>query len=249
LENYLECGGFPAPLLEAKSHQRSHILNAYAKSIIYQDVIPRLKLRKPTELEELFTYMVSNIGKSFSYARLARHFSLSDKQVKEYLIALEDSFLLFEVDLFSYSVSKQIRNPKKIYAIDTGMVTALGIHFSKNVGRLLENGVFLELKRLNLRITYYKTRSDREVDFSVQKGTQLALVQVAWQTFDPETKEREITALVEALKELKLTSGLLLTSEEDWEKTFDGIRVVALSAYKFFCLKESEQIQLLFSQD
>ncbi len=243
---YLECGGFPGVVLEPKSHVRSQMLNSYAKTVIYRDVIPRMHVRKTVELETLYGYLVSNIGKLFSYHKLAELFQLSDKSIRDYIAAFEDAFLLFEIDMFSYSVKKQLRNLKKIYAVDVGQVNAIAFQFSANHGRLLENLVFLELKILDLDIFYYKTEKDLEVDFCIRKGVIFSLVQVAWEIRELETKERELNSLFKAMDELNLKTGVLITLDQEEEFHLNGKIITMLPIYKFSCLSSQSKLAILF---
>ena len=214
IDRYIKYGGFPEVILNLTPSVAYDILNAYAKTILYQDATPRLQLRKPLELERLFVYLISNIGKLFSYANLSALFDLSDKVVKGYIEAFADSYLLFELDLFDYSLKKQIKNPKKIYSIDTGQVNAVAFHFTENLGRLLENLVFLELRRLGLETYYFKTKNNLVVDFVAKKQLLLSLIQVAWQVKDLETLEREQKALIQGLNELNLKHGIIITEND-----------------------------------
>lgn len=246
LKEYMRFGGFPEVATSIRKEANFDTLNAYSKSILYQDVAPRLETRHPTELEKLFVYLISNIGKPFSYHKLSELFSLSDKSIKEYIKACADSYLLFELDLFSYSLKRQIRHPKKIYSIDTGQVNATSFAFSENSGRLFENLVFLELKKCGFDLFYYKTENDYDVDFVVKERERHALIQVAWNMHEEEVKKRELRALTDASKELKLKNSLIITKDLDDIISIDGNKVVIQSAYKFFCKDLQAKRNLLF---
>lgn len=246
-DDYLRLGGFPEVVASENKAVVCDILNAYAKSILYQDVVPRLHIRQSTELEKLFVYLISNIGKLFSYHKLSELFDLSDKSIKEYIKAFSDSYLLFELDVFSYSLKKQIRNPKKVYSIDTGQVNATSFAFSENAGRLLENLVFLELKRMELELYYYKTESGLEVDFVAKEKSRHCLIQVAWDIHDSQTKERELKALLSAMKELHLTRGIIITREDEETFEIDGCHIHILAAYQFFCQSDDKKRDVLFT--
>ncbi len=207
-------------------------MNAYAKTILYQDVASRLNLKKPLDLEKLFYYLSSHIGTLFSYSGLAELFAITDKTIKEYIKALVDANLLFEITKFSYSLKKQIRADKKIYAIDTGMVNAIAFKFSENRGRLFENALFLEFKRRNKEIYYYKTDSNYEVDFVVKEKEKIELIQVCIDLHE-KAETREVRSLVQAAKELKLTQGILITAEVEKEWLMEGISIRAIPLYKY----------------
>ena len=177
----LQYGAFPEVALNLVPSVTYDILSAYAKTILYQDVTPRLQLRKPTELERLFVYLISNVGKPFSYTNLEELFDITDKVIKEYIAAFADSYLLFELEAFDFSLKKQIRSQKKIYSIDTGQINALAFHFTQNIGRLLENLVFLELRRMtplppNLSTLFLSRTQIRSISKPIiQRLNQLAL--------------------------------------------------------------------------
>ncbi|MDE3045883.1 MAG: ATP-binding protein [Verrucomicrobiota bacterium] len=233
LDLYLSYGGFPEAALLANKETAFDILNAYSRTILYQDVAKRLQIKKPIDLEKLFYYLISNVTASFTYHNLSTLFDLADKTIKEYVLAFEEAFLLFEVDLFSFSVKKQIKNPHKGYSIDLGFVNSLAFKFSENIGKLLENAVFLELKRRGKTPFYYKTTKDSGVDFAIQQGKKIELIQVTKELSSPETREREIGSLIQGLKELKLTNGTVVTLEESEEIKRDGFTIKVLPMYKF----------------
>lgn len=233
LDQYLSYGGFPEVALLSNKDTAFDILNAYSRTIIYQDVAKRLQLKKPLDLEKLFYYLISNISAPFSYNKLSKLFDLTDKTIKEYIQALEDSFLLFQLEAFSFSIKQQIRSPKKIYSIDLGLINSVAFRFSENIGKLLENAVFLKLKRESHPLYYYKTVSGYEIDFVIQNGKVIELVQVSKELSFQKTKEREVRALVEGLKELDLKEGRIISFEDAEEIHVDGITIQVIPIYKF----------------
>ncbi len=242
IDQFLKYGGFPGVVLNLLPSIAYDILNAYGKTILYQDVAPRLQLRKSVELERLFVYLISNIGKPFSYTKLSGLLDLSDKAIKDYIGAFADSYLLFELESFDFSLKKQIKSPKKVYSIDTGQVNSTAFHFTENLGRLLENLVFLELRRADLEVYYYKTENNLEVDFLAKKNLKLALIQVALDVQDPQTLKRELRALFQGLTELKLDKGIILTRDYEEQVVIeDGKTITIMPAYTFFCMPEVEK--------
>ena len=126
---------------------------------------------------------------------------------------LEDVFFGFFIEIHSESVRKRQINPKKFYLVDLGLHNYLTLKFSENKGRLLENLVFLELKRRDCPVSYYKTNSGHEVDFLISDKITPQLVQVCHDPADLKTFNREIRALRAAMRELSLNSGLVLTHD------------------------------------
>lgn len=199
LANLLETGAFPEIHVLPDKKLYPEILSNYAKTIVLQDIAPRLQVRKPKQLEELFSYLATNISAATSYSKLANHFSLSDKSIKEYIQAFSAAYLLFELKSFSYSMNPKGKIAKKIYLIDNGMANACGFRFSKNNGKLLENLIFIDCKQRDLDIFFYKTKNNLEIDFIIKKDNVSTPIQVAWEITSVETFQREIRALSTAL--------------------------------------------------
>jgi predicted AAA+ superfamily ATPase len=233
MDTYLRYGGFPEVACAPSNNTSFDILSSYTKAVLYQDVAPRLQLKKPMDLERLFVYLMSTIGTPFSYNSLSKIFDLSDKTIKDYITAFTDSYLMFPIDQFSYSLKQQIRSLKKCYAIDTGQVNAIAFKFSENYGRLLENVIYLELRRRNFEVFTHKTENDLEVDFITKKNNELLPIQVT-QTLQAEsTRKREVQALITTLKELSLKQGIIVTVDEEEEIMHEGYSIHVIPAYKF----------------
>jgi predicted AAA+ superfamily ATPase len=182
-------------------------------------------------IRELSLNLMSNIGAPLSYTKIKNTLNLgSVNTVKNYIHYLENSYLIFTLDRFSFSTSQQTLLQKKVYAIDTGLVRQIGFHFSKKQGRYLENIVYLELRRRYKELFYYKTKNNLEVDFLVREGTKIVLlIRVTESLSDPKTREREYKALIKAMEELHVEKGLILTQEEEpADPDFPKIEVAAI---------------------
>ncbi len=225
-DRYIKFGGFPDAALAGDESIAKDILNSMGKSILYQDVTARLNIKKPVDLERLFFYLISNISTPFTYKKLAELFSLNDKTIKEYIEAIHESNLLYQTEKFSYSLKAQMRHPKKPYAIDPGLVNSIAFRFSENRGRLLENIVFLELKRRGYQVYYYKTKNDYEVDFLINKQNEFELIQVCSSINELSTRNREIRALENASSEIKVTRKRIIT--EDQNELINDIHIVSI---------------------
>ena len=235
MDDYLQFGGFPetAFLKEPETIREIHAM--YARSILYQDVAPRFGIKKPADLENLFYYLAANASSLYTFNSLAKLTNLSDKTIKEYLSCFSHAYLLFTVDAFSYSVKQQTKSPKKIYSIDSGLAGSVSFRFSDDTGRYLENAVFLELRRRGKELYYYRTGNGYEVDFICRNGREVTdLIQVAKELRDEKTKSRELRALFKAMDETGLTSGTIITCEEEEEITENSKIVTIIPAYKFF---------------
>lgn len=223
LASYLTQGGYPEPLVQKIDYH--DYLRTLFDSTIYKDIVKRFKVRSIEGIEGLATYLISNIAKEFSYNTLAKVTKCkSVHTVEKYLSYLEETFMFFRVDRFSFKVREQIAANKKIYCIDNGLVTAKAFRLSQDTGRLYENLVAIELKRQELdgdiTVYYWKNSRQEEVDFVIKKGTKVEeLIQVCSNTGDAKTLDREVRALLKAGKELRCSKLTVLTEEGGREST------------------------------
>ena len=227
--HYFSKGGFPAYLQSGNSQY----LKSLYESILYRDVMVRNGLTNEKEMQELVHFLASNTSKLFSYNSLTRVIGVKNATtVKNYLSFLENTYLLFLVNKYDFSVKKQIQNPKKIYFIDLGLIRELGFHHSEDNGRLLENLVFIELKRRGKEVYYHAQK--HECDFVIKEKNQIVqAIQVSWSIYNPTTKEREIEGLVEALTCYNLKEGLILTDEDEDEFTIKNFKIKVMPTWKW----------------
>ena len=222
-KEYFTYGGFP----EYLKHKNTRILQELFNDIITRDIIVRHGIRNSRTVRELALYLLSNVGKEYSYTNLKKDFQLgSVNTVISFVSYFEDSYLLFSVPKFEYSYRKQLVNPKKIYAIDTGIINCNTVSFSKDDGRLLENVVFAELRKQGKNIFYF--RGKNECDFVIEEKRKITeAYQVCYQLTE-DNKTREINGLVEALNESKLDKGCILTfnQEDQFEIEKRTIKVI-----------------------
>jgi predicted AAA+ superfamily ATPase len=209
--NYFSEGGFPAYL---KSSNKQYLKSLY-ESILYRDVMVRNGLTREKELVELVYFLASNVSKLASYNSLAKVIGVKNATtVSNYLNYLQNTYLLFLVNKYDPSLKKQTQNPKKIYFIDVGLVKELGFHHSADNGRLLENLVFIELKRRRKDVYYHN--QNKECDFVIKEKTKITeAIQVSWSVYEDITKQREIEGLVDAMQSYGLREGLILTNSEE----------------------------------
>ena len=183
--------------------------------------------------------LVDNTASQFSINRLTGYLkSLGHKvpksAVSDYLEWFEDAYFLFTVRIFDASIARRDTNPKKVYCIDHALVTSVASGILVNSGHLLENLVFVALRRLYSVILYYKTRTGREVDFIVPiQDRSRVLVQVCESLADPQTRKREIRALSEAMSEQGLMEGTIVTRNEDEQMVVESGTIKVVPAWRF----------------
>lgn len=225
---YLHKGGFP----EYLKYSRNEILQELFNDIIMRDIVVRHKLRSPKAIKELALFLLSNVGTEFSYNNLAKTFGLgSTNTAVAFVSYLEDSYLLFTIPKFSYSLKKQAVNPKKVYVIDNGLADVNSVAFSANKGRMLENLVFINLRRGGKEIFYFKEKG--ECDFLVKEKNRVTqAVQVCYD-LNEYNKEREVGGLMEALETFGLPEGLILTSDQEDALEIDGKTITITPAWRW----------------
>lgn len=219
LNEYLMSGGFPEYALT----NNRELLKNYFEDILYKDIILRHDIRDAKSLRNLAVFCMTNVSNYISYNSLRKQFSLSLDTVKSYLSDMEESFLVFAVPIFSYSLKAQENSPKKIYCIDNGLRNAVSFKFSRDMGKLAENAVFLELKRRNLDIYYWKGKN--EVDLVVKnRDNSLTAINVS---YSEELDEREIKGLKGFKGEFSKAKKLMIITK-DTEKKEGSIRLIPL---------------------
>lgn len=201
--------------------------------VLYRDIATRYRIEGVRALKELAFYLMSNPAGRVSFNKLKEQLRLgSVNTVKNYVEHLENSWLIFTVNVYDFSVKRQQIAPKKVYAIDTGLANAVGFFFSPNTGKLLENLVFLALRRQTPEVYYYYTSpGGYEIDFYLPRTGEL--IQVSQNLAQPATREREIRALSDALRGLGLTRGLILTDANAAPIETDGLTLEVRSVVEW----------------
>ena len=220
LNDYLSSGGIP----ESLKYPEFPLLQTLYDDVIYRDIATRHKLDAVTALKKMAFYLISNPAGLVNFNKLKAQLQLgSVNTVINYVEYMQNSWLIFTLNLYAYSLKRQQIAPKKVYCIDTGMVNTVGFYFSLNSGKLMENLVFLALRRCCKEIYYYKTAGDYEVDFYLPEKKQL--IQVAYHLNDPATRDREIRSIAEAMKEIKVESALILSDANEDDVLIDGLPI------------------------
>lgn len=232
LGDYLVRGGFP----EYLKYSKDAILHELLNDTLARDIVIRHNLRSTKALTDMAIYLMSNIGKEFSYNGLAKIFELGSVTTAiNFVSYLEDSYLLFTVPRFDYSPKKRLVGHKKVYCVDNGLVAANTTSFSSDKGRMLENAVFLHLRADHREIFYFKGKN--ECDFLVkEKGSITGAFQACYE-LNEDNKGREIGGIVEAAKEFKLKEVAIITYDAEDELKVDGVKILVKPAWKWLTEK------------
>jgi hypothetical protein len=237
-EEYWEAGGFPEVAglnrsLRIKVHQE------YFNTILFRDLIERHDVSHPKALTDLAHWLVDNAASQYSVNSLARYLrSLGHVAplyaVSDYMEWFEDAYFLFTVRVFDASLARSHANPKRIYCIDHALVSSVSSGILVNAGHLLENLVFVALRRIHPSIYYYRTGSGKEVDFvAAVRSRPRLLVQACESMAQPQVRKRETEALTEAMAELGLKAATIVTRNEDETIESENGTIEVVPAWRF----------------
>ena len=243
---YLEWS-FPEIVFLADDSLKYKTYKEYLDVMIFRDLIQRYEIKNEKALYYFIKRMLSNVAKEFSVNKIFNELKSNWIKIsKEYLYTwlkyLEDIYLIFVNEKFSYSVSKREFSIKKAYAIDNWFVNLFTF---ADIGKKLENLVYIELKRRWNKVYYHKNK--KECDFIVkkenEKGEWLEVIQVSYSLVDDETREREIAWLLEAMKMYWLERGLILTyNEEDEIILENSLKIRIMPIWKWLILYSHNEL-------
>jgi predicted AAA+ superfamily ATPase len=219
IKDYLTFGGFPTVVKEKNKLQKKEILRSYFTDILFKDVVTRNKIRNVKGLQDLATYVITNLSSLHSSNSIEKALGLDKETAQAYLSYLEDSFLINSCEMYTNNLKVQQRAATKYYLTDLGLRLVGARSNSNDEGKLLENLVYLELRRKNPDIYYFKGL--KEVDFLLcDKYQPKVAYQVCYSLMEPDTREREIAGLLEISKVYDLSNLYIVTwNERDIIKT------------------------------
>jgi hypothetical protein len=225
---YLRKGGFP----EYLKTENGFVLNQLLEDILYRDIAVRYAVRDVKSLKQLAVYLLSNIAKPVSASNLTKLFAIkSVSALLDYFGFLENAYIVQFLPMFSYSLKKQIRNPRKVYSIDLGLFTENSIVFSDENGRRIENAVYLHLRTEHRELYYFHEK--KECDFVVfEKGQPKELIQVCYD-LTADNLERETSGLLAAMDYFNMPLGKIVTlkQKDSFKKDGKKIDVVPLNEF------------------
>ena len=236
-DDYLRNGGYPESV--AFRHLTGSYLDTLFDSIIWKDVAKRHNVRNVTDLNNLAMYLVSNFCNPVSANEMATELDFSSvNTAKKYMDYLHEPYLFYYLSRYNNKLKLMKKAPRKVYVVDNGFVTSKAFSLSGNLGRLLENQVFIELIRrgynVEKTIFYYRSRNDKEVDFVLREETRiLRLVQVCYDMGNPKTEKREVDSIVECAEELKCDNLVIVTYNDKRTIEKDGYKIDVVPITEF----------------
>ena len=236
-DDYLRNGGYPE-VVASRQLVRSY-LDTLFDSIVWKDVAKRHNVRNITDLNNLAVYLVSNFCNPLSANELSEELGLSSvNTTKKYMDYLHEPYLFYYLSRYNNKLKLMKKAPRKVYVVDNGFVAAKAFSVTENLGRLLENQVFIELVRRGYdtekTMFYYRSRNDKEVDFVLRQGAHIErLVQVCYDMNSPKTEKREVDAIVECAGELKCDNLTIVTYDDERTIEKDGYKINVVPIAKF----------------
>ena len=236
-DDYLRNGGYPETI-DMRNITRSYLSTLF-DSIIWKDVAKRHNIRNITDLNNLALYLLSNFCNPLSANDIAREISMTSvTTTRKFMDYLHEPYLFYYLPRFNNKLKLMKKAASKVYVIDNGFVAAKAFNLSENLGRLLENEVFVELLRMGYKVEttlfYYRSRNDREVDFVTRQGPRIErLIQVCYDMSSPKTEKREVDSLIECAGELKCNNLMVITNNDEREILKDGYNIKVVPFVKF----------------
>jgi len=203
LEDYLKIGGYPEVII---FNNKEKIINEIWEVTISRDIIERWKIKNIKALKLLIKAIKESpkfsVHKYYNFLK-SLGIKISKNTLYSYLEFLKDSLILFSVHKFSSSYKDVEKSIPKIYLVDVGLYETTKLEIPK----LMENVVFIELKRRNFEnIFYYTTKKGEEIDFLIIKNNRKFLIEV---TYDLDGAH--INKVLDAMNELKIKEATIIT--------------------------------------
>ena len=247
-EGYWQVGGFPSVnRLDQQKRIEAHQANW---DTILASVIGHHNISHPRAVIDLAHWLVDNTGSFYAVSHLTDYLKSLGHRVRkssvvDWLVAFEDAGLLFNVNIFSNSPTRISVNPRKVYCIDHALATSVSSGILTNRDSLLENLVFTALRRVTPKIFYHKTKTGREVDLVALlpsvPGQERAtmLIQVCATLADPRVRQSEVRSLSEAMVELAVAEGTIVTWRTDETIPVGFGTIQAVPVWRFLLEMES----------
>lgn len=225
VDDMMQYGSF-VEVIDIPVDLKRKLITSYYETILLKDCVANAGIRDIKGFKELSFYLITNLTAPYSYSSLARATNVSDVSIKEYIFALESSYLFTELKQFSYSLKEQASNKKKLYLTDNSFAK-LTYGFTGNNGRLFENLVFAELQKRGNEIFFYS--KGHECDFIIKNEARLTALQVCYQ-LNEQNQAREINGLLKL--PFEVTDRIIITYNQTM--MLDNVRVLPFWEYFYF---------------
>jgi predicted AAA+ superfamily ATPase len=223
---YLRMGGFPVIHNVNYDEESAYkVVRDIYSSVILRDTVQRYKIREVELLERVIRYAFDNIGNTFSGKNVADYFKNQQRKtdintIYNYLHALEGAFILYRVPRYDIKGKEILKTQEKFYASDVSLIYATMGYRDRMISGILENIVFLELKRRGYEV-YIGKLDNKEIDFIAEKQGDRVYIQVAYKLESSQTIEREYSPLLQVADQYP---KYVITMDDFWKDTIEGVR-------------------------
>jgi len=225
-EYYLRMGGFPVIHTTQYAEEAAYkvVYDIYS-SVILRDTVQRYKIRDVELLERVIKYAFDNIGNTFSGKNVADYFKSQQRKIDintvyNYLNALEGAFILYRVPRYDIKGKEILKTQEKYYVSDISIIYATMGQLDRLISGILENIVFLELKRRGFKV-YVGKLDSYEIDFVAEKRDKKIYIQVAYKLENEQVVKREFGNL---LKINDQYPKYVVTMDEFWKDSIEGVQ-------------------------
>jgi len=231
LKAYMLTGGFPEYVKNGDEEQLSTLFN----DVLIRDIVTRYGLKDIKSLQRMTLYLINNIGNRITASKLKQPLSIAAAStILSWFSHLELSYLISFLPMFSHSTKAQLINPRKVYAIDLGLVEIISNTMTNDAERKLENLIFLRLRRSYTELYYFDEKG--ECDFVAMKnGVVKELIQVCYE-LTPDNFKRETNGLIQALRFFNLKKGKLITFANTDLIKIEEFEIEVIPAYDFLVI-------------
>jgi len=231
LQTYMITGGFPEYVKTGDEEQLATLF----EDVLVRDIVTRYGIKDIKNLHRLASYLISNIGNRITATKLKQPLSIgATSTILTWFSHLELSYLVSFLPMFSHSTKAQLINPRKVYAIDLGLVNVISNTMTEDVGRKLENLIFLYLRHKYTELYYFDDKG--ECDFVAMKhGTVIELIQVCYE-LNPDNLKRELNGLLQAMRFFNLHNATIVTFDNTDFIEKDGFEIEVIPAHKYLLI-------------
>lgn len=245
-ETFLKEGAFPEMLFLEKPY-KNQTLQEYFNVMLYKDLAERYNITNTVALKFFLKRVIASSTKQISINKIYNELKSSGIKIGKntlynFLDYIQNTYMALILHRYDTSLVNKELGEKKVYSIDIGLNNATEYKFSEDIGKSLENAVFLELKRRYKEIFYYRD-ANSECDFIIcekQKVTQV--LQVSFDMSDEKTKTREIKGLIAACGQFGLSSGLIITYDTEDSFSQNSIDIELIPFYKWSTVIVSNEV-------
>lgn len=237
LEHFLRSGGFPELAFEQNDDIRNRILQEYFDVMLFRDLVERYEIKNIVALKFFLKRLFASATKQISVNRIfndlkSAGIKIGKNSLYEYLERAEAIFLVQTLKKYSRKLSTREFGEQKIYTIDNGLLNSVVYNFSADTGKIMEQAVFLELRRRGTDLFYLK--NGFECDFAICTHDAISnVLQVCYDLDDAVTRKREIKGLVSACRMFDLPRGTIVSWDEETVINIDGRTIEIIPLPRF----------------